>query len=301
MGRVARYKKLKSCDPFAKNGGIMTNMWGEGNNGQHAKKRSLTSQKMRSKRKRGAFSEQQESDAGFDLPPSGRDDFDIHDLVGSLKKEKPEEILKEDAVENQAKRLKVEVAAGPQQALSLEKETREAKVLKINLEKKKEPLVAPRMEGESKKAFYKRMQTETKRAIRNEKIEETSNPEKKQKKKEFLKLKKQKKKKGGNIADGELNRSGYGRDDEYDGLVTGERAVAQKVAFGDQVERPPTFQVLPRGATAKKSNSSGKSNNGMSNAQQHAEQRSMEKMREMVQARYALIKAQRKQGIKGNF
>ena len=41
MGRVARYKKLKSCDPFAKNGGIMTNMWGEGNNGQHAKKRSL--------------------------------------------------------------------------------------------------------------------------------------------------------------------------------------------------------------------------------------------------------------------
>lgn len=303
MGRVARYKKLKSCDPFAKNGGVMTDMWGEGNNGQRAKKRSLTSQKLRSKRKRGAFSEQQEDTAGFDLPPSGKDDFDIHDLVGSLKKEKPVEVLKEDTVDRQAnKRLKVEVAAGPEQALSLEKETREARILKINLEKKKDQLVAPRMEGESKKAFYKRMQTEAKRAIRNEKIEETSNPEKKQRKKEFMKLKKQKKKKGGNVADGELNRSGYGSEDESNGLVTGERAAAaQKVVFGDQVERPPTFQVLPRGAIAKKSNSSGKSNNAMSNAQQHAEQRSMEKMREMVQARYALIKAQRKMGIKGNF
>jgi hypothetical protein len=302
MGRVARYKKLKSCDPFAKNGGTMTDMWGEGNNGQRAKKRSLTSQKLRSKRKRGAFSEQQE-ETGFDLPPSGKDDFDIHDLVGSLKKEKPEEVLKEDAVDRQAnKRLRVEVAAGPQQALSLDKETREAKILKINLNQKKEQLVVPRMDGESKKAFYKRMQTEVKRAIRNEKIEETSNPEKKQRKKEFLKLKKQKKKKGRNIEDGEMNKSGYGSENEFNGLVTGERAAAvQKVAFGEQVERPPTFQVLPRGATAKKSNTGGKSNNSMSSAQQHAEQRSMEKMREMVQARYALIKAQTKMGIKGSF
>jgi hypothetical protein len=46
-------------------------------------------------------------------------------------------------------------------------------------------------------------------------------------------------------------------------------------------------RVLPRGATAKKSMSSGKSNVGMSEdhqQQQQAKQWSMKKMREMVQA-----------------
>lgn len=300
MGRVARYKKIKACDPFAKNGGLMTNVWGEGNNGQRPKKRSLTAQKQRSKRKRGAFSQDDgDSDGGFDRPPSGKDDFDIHDLVGSLKPEKPVDLLKEDIEENRTKKPRVEVAAGPQEALSLEKETREAKFLKVSLEKTKETLVAPRMDGESKRAFHKRMQTETRRAIRNEKIETTGNPEKKERKKEFLKLKK-KKKKGSRTKEDDVGGSRpYHSDDESNELITGERAAAaQKVPFGDQVERPPSFQVLPRGATAKKSMSSGKSNSGMNDAQQHAEQRSMEKMREMVQARYALIKAQRKQGMK---
>ena len=276
----------------------MMNAWGEGSNGQRPKKRSLTAQKQRSKRKRGAFS-QDDSEDGFDKPPSGKDDFDIHDLVGSLKRENPVDLLKESSGENKAKKLKVEVAAGPQEALSLEKETREAKFLKVSLEKKKETLVAPRMDGESKRAFYKRMQTETRRAIRNEKIEETGNPEKKERKKEFLKLKKKKKKKGAVSNEDDFDGSRrYNSDDDSNVLITGERAAAaQKVAFGDQVERPPSFQVLPRGATAKKSMSSGKSNVRMSDAQQQAEQRSMEKMREMVQARYALIKAKRKQGI----
>ena len=305
MGRVARYKKIKACDPFAKNaGGLMMNAWGEGDNGQRTKKRSLTAQKLQRSKRRNRDSSQDNDNSHdgfhFDRPPSGKDDFDIHDLVGSLKPEKPVDLLKESIEEIKAKKRKVEVAVGPQEALSLEKETRDAKVLKITLKKKQETLVAPRMEGESKRAFYKRMQNETRRAIRNEKIEETGNPEKKERKKEFLKNKKKKKNKGAGSKEGETDGSRrYSSDDDSNVLVTGERAAAaQKVAFGDQVERPPSFQVLPRGATAKKSLSSGKSNSGMSNAQQHAEQRSMEKMREMVQARYALIKAQRKQGMK---
>ena len=284
----------------------MANGWGEGNNGQRPKKRSLTSQKQRvSKRKRRAGDDtfMNPDDDGFDRPPSGKDDFDLSDLVGSLKPEKPVDLLKEDVDgtgEKKSKKAKVEVAAGPREALSLQKEVREAKFLNISLEKKKDTQIAPRMDGESKRAFQKRMKTETTRAIRNEKIEEVANPEKKERKKEFMKLKKQKKKGGSQpFTDENVGSSRYDSDNEPNILITGERAVAaQKIAFGDQVERPPTFQVLPRGATAKKSRGSGKSTNGMSDAQQHAEQRSMEKMREMVQARYALIKAQRKQGAK---
>ena len=158
--------------------------------------------------------------------------------------------------------------------------------------------MAPRMEGESKRAFFKRMQEEARRAIRKEKIDESGNPEKKERKKEFLKSKKQKKKK---TAGSSLDISNRPADvDESDVLVTGERAIAaQRVRFGDQVERPPTFQVLPRGATVKKSVLSNTlSDKGITNDQQLAQQRSLTKMRDMVQARYALIKAQRKQNQK---
>jgi hypothetical protein len=304
MGRVARYKKVKSCDPFAKGGGIMVDVWGEGNNGRVAKKRSRTSEKLRFNRKRKGTEEVRD---GFDEPP-GEDEFDMNDLVGSLKKQEVVNLLKEEDNVEKVKEIGVEkpsikaptteVAANPKHALSLADDLKEAKILKIDPNKKEATTVAGRMEGESKKAFYRRMKSETKRAIRDESIIDNTNPEKKQRKKDFMKAKKQKKRKGGSAGyDDEDGQRYDDDDDDLDILMTGERAV-QQIAFSNQtqVERPPTFHILPRGCTPKKAKAqiAFKPNTGMSHEQQHAEQRSMEKMREKVQARYAIMKAQRK-------
>uniref|UniRef100_A0A7S4MG38 Uncharacterized protein n=1 Tax=Odontella aurita TaxID=265563 RepID=A0A7S4MG38_9STRA len=109
MGRVARYKKVKSFDPFSSNSrqtghiyggaggsGVGNDkvIWGTAGNGRKAKKRSKTAAKLReTKLKRrarrgkggGGDAFEEADDGGFDLPP-GKDDFDMRDLVGSLKK-----------------------------------------------------------------------------------------------------------------------------------------------------------------------------------------------------------------------
>eukprot|EP00978_Attheya_sp_CCMP212_P034395 scaffold143861_cov60-Attheya_sp.AAC.1 len=97
-----------------------------------------------------------------------------------------------------------------------------------------------------------------------------------------------------------------------DGFITGERAVAaaaasasRSPAFGEQAERPPVFTVLPRGARALEKTRQAKimmskkniaaNDNGTKESKIEAEQRSMEAMRNKVQAQYELIKARRKQ------
>jgi hypothetical protein len=126
--------------------------------------------------------------------------------------------------------------------------------------------------------------------IKNEHLKQR-NPEKRQRKKEFLNNKKKLKAKSqqGSVED-------YGcRGDESlepDGFVTGEQAVA-RVMLGDQVERPPVFHQLPRGATLKAKMTTKSSKN--KNASIAAEQQAMENMRRKVQAQYALMKAKRRQ------
>merc|ERR1711976_903387 len=76
-------------------------------------------------------------------------------------------------------------------------------------------------------------------------------------------------------------------------------------ALNDQVERPPIFNLLPRGADKlsrkKKSlaqikDDDAKRKRGMDEDQIAAEQNAMEIMRRKVQAQYALVKQQRKKG-----
>lgn len=292
MGRVARFKKVRACDPYSReNRGRLVldrvGVWGLGDSGRKAKKRSLVAQKYQTmKRKRRK--DNARSDDGFDLPPNEEDEFDSNTLQVQ-KKTKPlsmEDVAKTKQSEREIKK----------------EESRINKLLKIDaqVEPKKGPVAVPeKMPGESKNAYRKRVKAEVSMIIREEKKQSTRNPAKKEKKKEFLKNKKLKKK-GGAAAAHQYNStdpSGYNESD--DDLVTAERAVQARHAapkFGEQAERPPEFKLLPRGATKKSDEGrpSSKKRKAMADEDVLAEQEAMELMRRKVQAQYALVRQKRR-------
>jgi hypothetical protein len=274
-----------------KRSGALSSVWGEGDNGRRAKKRSRTAERLREKKwHRGHV-----ADEGFDVPPCGGDDFDLADLTGSLRKHKRENPLQDHTAIVSRETKKFDIPATHEEAQAQVEEATEARILNVQTEKKEAHVVAPRLEGESKRAFAKRMKKETKQIIRNAKINDNQNPDKKKRKKEFLNQKKNKKRKGLSEWSNENDDAVHQDDNDHDidVFVTGERA-AQKVAFGEQVERPPTFQLLPRGAKPKNKIPDNKKSKGLSDEQLRAEQRAMEKTRLQIQAQYAQIKAKRK-------
>jgi len=127
MGRVARYKKVKAFDPYSKQNGHGRRMmslekvgvWGLGDNGRKAKKRSLTAQKLMAqklkhrKNKKGDKNTYDEGKYDFDIPPEPGDDFDLNDLVGSLK---PQTCVVPEEEEQDSK--KEQATAGDSQQLS---------------------------------------------------------------------------------------------------------------------------------------------------------------------------------------
>jgi hypothetical protein len=302
MGRVARYKKVKkslskatpkgaerisinnngkdskgSIDYFDRVG-----VWGLGDSGRKPKKRSLASMKLRAQRNKKI----PDTREAYDLVCAEGDDFDLNDLVGSLKKEQqPTEItaftttslttsavtLPKDSEQTSTAAMSaasqtLEVPANSHTATS-SKELIAADDEKLH--KKFEAQVVPnkstivksegRMVGESKNAYSKRVRQETRQIIQRAN-QQAHNPEKRLKKKEFLTLKKKngtsKKRKNKFIGDNdddaiEMNDDDY--NNESDKLLTGEQAVAAReratrVQFGEQAERPPNFTQLPRGA-----------------------------------------------------
>jgi hypothetical protein len=123
MGRVAKYKKIKSFDPFSKankknqgsrlgNGDVI---WGLGDNGRKVKQRSRTAERLyvkKNKQNKNHHQQQQQQhnrlsgvdgnknkakddrNGGFDLPPtSQQDEFDLADLMGSVTKEVVTEVM----------------------------------------------------------------------------------------------------------------------------------------------------------------------------------------------------------------
>jgi len=175
-------------------------------------------------------------------------------------------------------------------------------------------------------SFKQRVHEEVKQLIVDSKRDgganSKKNPEKSDRRKEYLKNKKKKKK--GNRSIDYDDEDNYGNSDSAaDTFVTGERAVAVMAAssstasarnatpigLNDQVERPPIFNLLPRGANklSKKKRSDNYNEDGntgdgngkkkrssMNESQIAAEHNAMEVMRRKVQAQYALVKAQRK-------
>jgi hypothetical protein len=304
MGRVAKYKKVKSFDPYSKKNRGKVNLdnvgiWGFGENGHKEKKKSRRAEMLKSKTKKGKKSIAEE---GFDLPPSVKDEFDITDMVGTIKTQKAEKA--DEAFESQYK--KVATATGPVASIpeTDREEKKMVKFLKVesNLDKahkQKAETTAKRVEGESKRAYKKRMQDETKDIIRQDRIVE-KNPERRERKKEFLNNKKNKKRKATVDDDDSDGPGAASYNDDDDDFITGEQAVKKmgdQVQFGEQAERPPVFRQLPRGAKAKAEPSKKPPKGtkpGMTSEQVQAESNAMDIMRRKVQAQYALIKAKRK-------
>ncbi|KAG7341071.1 hypothetical protein IV203_023022 [Nitzschia inconspicua] len=322
MGRVAKYKKIKSFDPYSKQnrGSFHANgvIWGLGDNGRKAKKKSKTAEKLQARKMKRREKGKNGLNDEFDLPPSSKDEFDLADLMGSIKKEKV-------SVDLEAEDTKLSSTAIPTVSSSsstsignvarLPKtehdESKVAKLLKLDrqlAEKSEEsPYTFERMPGESKRAYNKRTKAETRQIIHKTTIKK--NVEKLQKKKEFLKQKKLlKKNKGrGGGGGGGMNDNDdddYG-DDDYPTksssssepvLITGERAIAalkeDPVQFGEQAERPPTFRQLPRGAKPKKQG--GASDNTTTSTNVSSNAAAMEQLRRKVQAQYAMVRSQRR-------
>jgi hypothetical protein len=321
MGRLSKYKKIKDVDPYSKkNGGRVdlskVGIWGLGDNGRKPKKRSKRSELLRANKKQRVL---EKDEVGFDLPP-GRDEFDLKDLMGSVKKQKMTNPLAESVSKNTkdqelfaAERVVVNgnVATIPKTDRD---EKKAARVLNVRDQVNKDVAKKiakshARRDGESKNAYAKRTKAETRQIIKQ--TTETKNPEKKQKKKEFLQNKKKNKKKGFSsfAMDDEVRARRDEGESDSDTFITGERAIAMadEVRFGEQAERPPTFRQLPRGAKDKEGTLKGKSAKisatakakGMTEEAVEAENKSMEMMRRRVQAQYETIKLKRR--LAGDF
>uniref|UniRef100_A0A8J9X4X5 Coiled-coil domain-containing protein n=1 Tax=Phaeodactylum tricornutum TaxID=2850 RepID=A0A8J9X4X5_PHATR len=304
MGRVARYKKVKACDPYSKeNGGRIqldeVGIWGIGKDSRKPKKRSKTSERLRVKRKKTT-----EIDDGFDAPPEKGDDFDMADLYGTLKQEKVQNEQFDLGSSVKAHTTIITKTPSKPNPPIDEDDKKTNMILKLDeqVDKKKAAVQSlGRMEGETKNAFRKRVKAETRQIIKRERMD-LHNPEKRQKKKEFLNKEKSKKRKASSLSFGDDDdESNYQSDttvEKNGGLITGERAVAARAVatqahFGEQAERPPVFRQLPRGAI-KKADKKSSVSKLFRDEDILAEHQAMESIRRKVQAQYSLIKRQRK-------
>eukprot|EP00536_Pseudo-nitzschia_multiseries_P002252 jgi/Psemu1/183149/e_gw1.30.206.1 len=310
MGRVAKYKKVKSFDPYSKQnrGNIdlsAVGVWGLGDNGRKKKKRSLKAEKLRAKKHRNRATNGKaasrggidDNDGGFDVPPSEGDEFDMADLASNNNKNDKSNNAREESYD-QVVTSTGNVANIPKTDADEQKIERLLRVdqqLEQKSEKEKQAGHG-RMEGESKRAYAKRTRAETRQIIKQS-AATTKNLEKLQKKKEFLKNKKKNKKRKAydDIYDNGNNNDGNNDDDwEFDNRRGGAREketpVEAPIRFNEQAERPPVFRQIPRGAKARAANAT----KGMTEHQVEAERDAMELMRRRVQAQYKAIKSKRR-------
>lgn len=327
MGRVAKYKKVKSFDPYSKkNRGSVdlptVGVWGLGDNGRRKKKRSLKAEKLHARKHKLKSSKKNKNssnnnnkfldDGGFDIPPTDKDEFDMADLVGSIKKQKVEnkDLLGSSSIINDAKTTKSEsydqivtssgnVANIPK---TNEDETKVNKLLKLDQQRDKKSLeeqkqLHARKEGESKNAYSKRTRAETRQIIKQS-ATTPRNLEKLQRKKEFLKNRRKRKKGGNSYYSNEINNDDDDGDDNN--ARTRKHQVSDiPVRFGEQAERPPIFRQIPRGAKSKSNTKStiatkSEKTKGMTDDQIEMERDAMELMRRRIQAQYKVIKTKRR-------
>ena len=257
------------------------------------------------------------------LPPVEKEDeFDLENIQASLQRQKDNshELLMPDHGTSKIPTVTTVTASIPAAAstkpapttdatttnnlpspgitpMNLGKEIQEAeRMLKLNEATNK---YEGRREHESKNAYNKRVKAETRQIILRQ-ARNALNPEKRKRKKEFLDNKKKKKKNKGNMSSSH-DKDNDDVDDERDFFPKQEH-----IPFGYQVDRPPTFHTLPRGATVKQKSTTGSDDNNnnakvkksMQTPQDiQAEQLELEKLRQKVQLQYAAIRAKRKQAF----
>lgn len=328
MGRVAKYKKTKSFDRNGSGGGDY--VWGTGTffSERKSKKRSLVARahqkkKQESRKKRNWAGDND----GFDIPPSGKDDFDLSDLKVFKKQRLDENVLlsntsppvvrksnlssedQKNLDKPKATIIKPEVRIGDQtlsytipdndeeemhvaQSLNLDKSGKS-----INDRKAAGKPLQGRKAGESMNAFRRRMKAETRMALIEDhkqsreasKDNEDGQPktEKVQRKKSFLAMKK--KKQRGKVPSTALSQAQEDEVGEHH-IITGEAS-----SFLDRADAPPVFdRCLPRGATLKPSIKHTEKTLPMTDEQVLSQQNEMESVRRKVQATYALMKAKRR-------
>ena len=308
MGRVARYKKVKSVDPFAK-GRTWTDDVGNTANIRRVKKRSKTAQKLKDqKNKRFRGQKKSEDDDGFDLPPGGEDEFDMSDLMGSVKrqKSKPDELLKggNPILDNAVSKSS---SSGNDKLLSSKPERIDARGIKQPSRVSKQP----NSSNESKKNAAAVASSSGSKGLEitaytstREIIAACSNPKTQQqgvdgtnskqaKRKAFFQQKKLKKK-------NKRARDDESEDDDVknpdrDAMSAGKSSNQSRCAIDDQVERPPIFSALPRGAKKKKSAVTKKNEGQDEKADRiRKEQQNLEAMRQHVMAQYAILRESRR-------
>ncbi|KAL7436793.1 hypothetical protein ACHAXH_005980 [Discostella pseudostelligera] len=350
MGRLSRYKKVKSVDPFAKNGSSWKSDIGDCTTLHRVKRKSKTALKLKEQKmsklqrhvrgkkgndasaarsKKSGGSNGWGDDDGFDLPPEGGDEFDMNDLMGSIKKQSHKSNPLLDT--NNAAQSVVVPSAG-----SDEKWTRKiqkvnvrdvavastgGKVVDSNAQSSKKQDNSKTNKNNSKNGGASAITAKTptrdiiescsnpkskKQAATNASSSSTdNNMSKQEKRKAFFEKKKLKKRKRGNGAMDDDDSDDYAdQNQDYSSRTT--TSTSRRPAIDDQVDRPPTFSVLPRGAnklaknkTAKHSN---KNENNMSEDDESAafrirkEQQALEAMREKVMKQYAILRESRRAG-----
>ena len=361
MGRVARYKKVKSIDPFAKNGSWKSDV-GDCATLKRVRRKSKTALKMKEQKinklqrrgkkkkddddvvgRKGGGSNGWGDDEGYDLPPEGGDDFDMNDIMGSVKKQKRNKLmsllLEDDAT---AKKLSTPVSSYTKVSSSAnngnvtnKKKNNKVPEDKTIVNKKKldklpydgtTPITAKTSTREIIASCSN--PTSSKKQNKSNNINDDGTNMKQEKRKAFFEKKKLKKKhKRGGIDDesddDDTNIHGYSISSSTDVDKTTEinkkhivkqqnysdTIAARSVAFNIQVERPPTFTMLPRGANKLAKNQKTKMSSGgergegdgcddaetVTTAQRiQKEKQEMEAMRERVMRQYAILRESRR-------
>lgn len=331
MGRVARYKKVKSVARHHSGGEYI---WGS-NNGRSStkKKRSQIAEKLKEKKLKRKHKNGFDGvdDSGYDLPPSGKDEFDLSDPDFKVKKVKTQSVIKDDISSSMGSKSTSKTTTTPVPSATITtgnqvkigntivsctipkddvEERRAAKSLLVDTKSGKSKsentnTIKKRQEGESMRAFNRRLREQTRLALAQDLKQRASNIDinksgdgdgqptgKKEKRKEYMKLKKLKKKKGVENVDESATEENEFHQGDHNSL-TDQNDDSVLPSFLDQVEAPPSFNQLPR--HAKKKKSTDKKHVGMDEKSIKAEQDAMEAMRRKIQAQYSIIKAKRRQ------
>lgn len=317
MGRVARYKKVKSVDPFAKNGSSWKSDVGDCTTLRRVKRRSKTAQKHKEQKmkKRNRKSVDGGSngfgnDDGFDLPPSGKDEWDWSDIVGSVKSQphKKEELSDLNATPMPT----VIPSKGSAHKVAALDKKKQSKLKKTAIPSNIGDKITSRTSTREIIETYSRPNS-SKRLLDNGAADSETNKAKK--KKAFLDSKKNKKRR--RQMEQELDDEEYAsRQKALRSLHSSQSSpdIAQpkthlvkqnnfsetlrtRTVIDSQVERPPIFSSLPRGATKlKKAAVSVEGRNDRENDNQRIkkEQQQMELMRQRVMQSYAKLRESRR-------
>lgn len=326
MGKVARYKKIKACDPFSKSSTKRkSGLFGFGGEAilDPRRKRSLKKQARRA-RKKGILNV--DKTGGFDAPPdSDEDDFNLADLdnIKTSKKEKKlaEESLSLGFTSTKSSSIKSEntdeknsnkknsttsnlTYTIPQ---SEKEEQQMYRDLNVNPRSNDKVKQNGQKSNESVRQYKDRLQNETQMLIAKSKNPSKKNDSNKnamisndggaddelvkgraQRKKEYLKKKKLKKKKrsGTNMQGEDSDDYAIDNDDDNDSSFV--TITQQQIGLTEQAERPPEFTMLPRGSDKIKKRRMAQ------DKVEQAKERSIERLKSQVEASYALLKEKRK-------